>query len=63
MNNIEQFCQTKFIKIYFKKKLGIFFGIVENPFMNGFLAGDFIIFRPKVGGDIGFWQIFISGNN
>jgi hypothetical protein len=54
LNNIEQFCQTKFIKIFFKKKLGIFFGIVENPFMNGFLAGDFIIFRPKVGGDIGF---------
>jgi hypothetical protein len=31
------------------KKLGNFFGIVENPFMNGFLGGDFIIFRPKVG--------------
>jgi hypothetical protein len=37
----------------FKKKRG-FFGIVKNPFMNGFLGGDFIIFRPKVGGDIGF---------
>ncbi len=31
------------------KKLGIFLGIVENSFMNGFLGGDFINFRPKVG--------------
>jgi hypothetical protein len=49
-NNIEQFFQRKFIKIKkIKIKIKDFFSIVENPFMNGFLGGDFIIFRPKVG--------------
>jgi hypothetical protein len=38
------------------------FGTFEKPLMNGFVGGDFVFFRPKLGGDIDFGVIFVTQN-
>jgi hypothetical protein len=49
-------------KLQISGKLRQTFGNAGNHGWVGFLQGDFIIFRPKGGGDIQIWVFFVIQN-
>ncbi len=56
MNNFVKENSTKWKENIFKKS-GQAFDILGKPLMSGYLGGDFISFRPKVGEILNFEKI------